>query len=447
MIVECKLPELGENIESGTVAAIRIKEGDPIEQEQTILELETDKAVVEVPSPANGSVKKVFVKVGDEIKVGQTMITVDSEHESVLEKVPDEEEKQADHVQESDKGDEPLKADLVKTEKSSETAQKFEKPVAENASTPSHETSQRKPGDLSPAAPSVRRFARELGIEIAQVPGSGPGGRIFVDDVKAFSKSLHQKTGIATAAPVTASEPLPDFSAWGDIERVAMNKVREKTARHLSYAWSTIPHVTHFDRADITNLEKLRKQYGEKVQKAGGKLTMTAILLKIVAAALTKFPQFNASMDLAAREIILKKYFSIGIAVDTDRGLLVPVIREVNKKSITDLSIELTQIAEKARNKKLTIEDMQGGNFTISNLGGLGGTAFTPVINAPEAAILGVARASMEQVYINDHFEPRLMLPLSLSYDHRIIDGADAARFTTWLVEALQQPFIILLEG
>jgi len=226
-----------------------------------------------------------------------------------------------------------------------------------------------------------------------------------------------------------------------------MNKVRETTARHLSYAWATIPHVTQHDKADITELERLRKKYATKAEQAGGKLTVTAILLKVIESALKVFPQFNASIDMNKKEIIYKKYYNIGIAVDTERGLLVPVIRDVDKKNIIQLSIELTEMSQKARNRKLTLEEMQGGNFSISNLGGIGGTAFTPVVNSPDVAILGISRSRMEPVYMDDEFRPRLIMPLSLSYDHRIIDGADAARFLRWVCEALEQPFLLALEG
>ena len=301
-----------------------------------------------------------------------------------------------------------------------------------------------------PAAPSVRRLAREIGIDIAQVQGSGPGGRISGDDVKAFSRQLHTESEAPAApagSPPVPSPSLPDFSQWGETERQPMSKVRRITAERLSYSWSTIPHVTQFDRADITDLEGWRKQYGKKAEAAGGKLTPTAIILKVAAAALKIFPQFNASVDMAAGEVIYKKYCHIGVAVDTDRGLLVPVVRDVDQKNIIELAVELTQIAQRARERKLAPEDMQGGCFTISNLGGIGGTGFAPIINPPEVAILGVARGAHEPVFADGEFTPRMMLPLSLSYDHRLIDGADGARFLRWLAQALENPFLIALEG
>ncbi|MGH8325048.1 MAG: 2-oxo acid dehydrogenase subunit E2 [Steroidobacteraceae bacterium] len=294
------------------------------------------------------------------------------------------------------------------------------------------------------AAPSVRRFARELGVEIGVVPGTGPGGRISVDDVKAYVKGITTGARPATGASAVA---LPDFSKWGAVERQPMRAVRRKTAEHLAHAWFTIPAVTQHDKADITQLEDLRKQYAKRAEAAGGKLTVTAIALKVVSAALKVFPQFGASLDMARQEIIYKKYCHIGVAVDTDRGLLVPVIRDVDRKNIIELSVELNQAAERARAKKLTQDEMEGGVFTITNLGGIGGTYFSPIVNAPEGAILGISRGALEPVYRNGQFEPRLMLPVSLSYDHRLIDGADAARFVRWVAEALEQPFLLALQG
>jgi pyruvate dehydrogenase E2 component (dihydrolipoamide acetyltransferase) len=244
------------------------------------------------------------------------------------------------------------------------------------------------------------------------------------------------------------SEPaLPDFSKWGKIERVSMRAVRRKTAQHLRESWNTVPHVTQNDKADITELEQLRARFAPKAEEAGGKMTVTAIALKVCASALKVFPQFNASIDMGKQEIIYKQYINIGVAVDTDRGLLVPVIRDVDKKNIVELAAELTQLSNKARDKKLAPEDMEGGTFTITNLGGIGGTGFSPIVNHPEVAILGLSRSSMEPVWLNNKFEPRLVLPLSLSYDHRLIDGADAARFLRWVAEAFEQPFLLSVQG
>jgi pyruvate dehydrogenase E2 component (dihydrolipoamide acetyltransferase) len=310
------------------------------------------------------------------------------------------------------------------------------------------------PKDISknvvPAAPSVRRFAREIGVDIHQVRGTGPSGRISFNDVKAYAKNINEKIerGEFPAAGIgIARETLPDFSKWGIVDRQPMSNIRRKTAEHLSYSWSSVPHVTQFDKADITELEKLRGKFGKKVEAAGGKLTVTSVLLKVIASAMKVFPQFNSSVDMERNEIIYKKFYSIGVAVDTDRGLLVPVVRDVDKKNIIQLSIDLAEISRKARDKKLSLDDMQGGCFTISNLGGIGGTYFTPIVNSPEAAILGVSRSVFEPLYTDGKFEPRLMMPLSLSYDHRIIDGADAIRFLRWVINALENPFLLSLEG
>jgi pyruvate dehydrogenase E2 component (dihydrolipoamide acetyltransferase) len=252
--------------------------------------------------------------------------------------------------------------------------------------------------------------------------------------------------GAPAGAPAPGpSQPLPDFSKWGDVERKPMSNIRRKTADHLGHAWNVIPHVTQHDKADITGFEGLRKQYGPRVERAGGKLTVTAVALKIAATALKKFPQFAASIDSARGQLVYKKYAHIGVAVDTDRGLLVPVIKDVDQKGITELSVELAKASEKARAGKLTLDEMSGGVFTITNLGGIGGTAFTPIVNWPEVAILGMSRGSQEPVYDGQQFQPRLMLPLSLSYDHRVIDGADAARFLRWISEAFEQPFVLAL--
>jgi pyruvate dehydrogenase E2 component (dihydrolipoamide acetyltransferase) len=301
-----------------------------------------------------------------------------------------------------------------------------------------------------PAAPHTRRLAREIGVDIYDVKGTGPGGRISEDDVKAHAKAvLSSVTG--AQAPARAghfTEPkLPDFAKWGKIERVSMRGVRRKTAEHLAESWNTIPHVTQHDRADITELEQLRARFAPKAEQAGGKMTVTAIALKVCAAALKVFPQFNATIDMEKEEIIYKQYISIGVAADTDRGLLVPVIRDVDKKNIVELAVELSQISQKARDKKITLADMEGGTFTITNLGGIGGTAFTPIVNHPEVAILGLSRSRMEPEWIGGKFEPRLILPLSLSYDHRLIDGADAARFLRWVAEAFEQPFLLSVQG
>jgi pyruvate dehydrogenase E2 component (dihydrolipoamide acetyltransferase) len=301
-----------------------------------------------------------------------------------------------------------------------------------------------------PAAPSVRRLARELGLDIADVPGTGKGGRISEDDVRAHAKNVITgqvagPAGLVGRAAGFASEPLPDFSQFGAIERKPMRGIRRKTAEHMVASWHTIPHVTQCEKVDITALEQLRKQFGKRVEAGGGKLTVTSIITKVIAVAMRKFPQFNSSVDLAKEEVVYKSYVNVGIAVDTERGLLVPVLRDVDTKSITQISSEIAQLAEKARAGKLSMDEMSGGCFTITNLGGIGGTHFTPIVNHPEVAIMGMSRSAMEPVWNGESFEPRLMLPLSLSYDHRIIDGADAMRFLRFVAEALEQPFLLAL--
>jgi pyruvate dehydrogenase E2 component (dihydrolipoamide acetyltransferase) len=299
-----------------------------------------------------------------------------------------------------------------------------------------------------PAAPHVRRLARELGIDIHNVPGNGPGGRISENDVKLYAKSMITASAGTVSASTHVKQPaLPDFSKWGKIERVSMRGVRRKTAEHMWEAWSAIPHVTQQDKADITELEHLRTKFAPKAAEAGGKMTVTAIALKVCASALKIFPQFNASIDMEKEEIIYKQFINIGVAVDTDRGLLVPVIRDVDKKNIVELAAELTGLSKKARDKKLSPADMEGGTFTITNLGGIGGTGFSPIVNYPEVSILGLSRSTMEPVWMDNKFEPRMVLPLSLSYDHRLIDGADAARFLRWIAEAFEQPFLLSVQG
>lgn len=432
-ISEFVLPELGENIESAVVLKVMVSKGDFIEQDQGVLEIETDKATIEVPSTVSGKVIDVFVREGEKAKVGQVILKVQSDIKYEAKPI---EQITKPEIVEKEIIEAVKEVELISEEKVSETTIQLEgQPPIQI--------------DAAPAAPSVRRLARELGVDINKIPGSGPAGRISLDDVKAFVKKLNEgraKLPYSSESPVQ-QVTLPDFTKFGAIERQQMTTIREKTAVHLSHAWNSIPHVTQFDKADITELEKMRKQFSPIVEKEGGKLTVTAILIKIAAAALKVFPQFNSSVDIQSKEIIFKKYFNIGVAVDTDRGLIVPVIRDVDKKNIKQIAKELNEISDKARNRKVTPDDLQGGCFSISNLGGIGGTFFTPIVNSPEVAILGVSRSSYEPVYINGEFQPRLIMPLSLSYDHRVIDGADGIRFLRWIIEALEQPMKVLVEG
>jgi pyruvate dehydrogenase E2 component (dihydrolipoamide acetyltransferase) len=445
---EFKLPELGENIDQGELVRLMISPGAKVSEGQPVMELETDKAVVEVPSSVTGVVKDILVKQGEKIKVGQVIFTLEGAAAA-----PEEKPKHSpvEHFSEQNAARLTFQTAIRAEGKTEEQALPPDKPQPLPPSFTMPVQLSKVAGDSQgepvPAAPHVRRLARELGVDVHEVKGSGPGGRISKEDVKNYSRSL---LAAATAAPQGAkfAQPeLPDFNKWGKIERVSIRGIRRKTAEHLWQAWTTIPHVTQQDHADITELEQLRARFAPKAQEAGGKMTVTAIALKVCASALKIFPQFNASIDMAKEEIVYKQFINIGVAVDTDRGLLVPVIREVDKKNIVELATELTQLSVKAREKKLTPDEMQGGTFTITNLGGIGGDGFSPIVNHPEVAILGLSRSTMQPVFIGGKFEPRLVLPLSLSYDHRLIDGADAARFLRWIAEAFEQPFLLSVQG
>jgi pyruvate dehydrogenase E2 component (dihydrolipoamide acetyltransferase) len=472
MPTELRLPELGENVTAGDVVRILVKPGDGIAKDQPVLELETDKATIEVPSSLAGTVKDVKVKTGEKVKVGQAILTVDEGGEAkpsagpkpqpegaaeegglsqqatsdrapaeakptkapepVASEPADKDEEEEDEQPESVESPRQKRGEVVDISRAARPA-----PAQPVASAPSE-------GVPAPAAPSVRRIARELGVDIRQVSGSGPGGRIVAEDVQAFVRQVMASGGPSTGTAAPA-QPLPDFAKWGDVERKPWSNIRRKTAEHLTHAWNVIPHVTQHDKADITNLEALRKQWSPQVERAGGKLTVTAIALKILAGALKKFPQFASSIDAGRGQLVYKKYAHIGVAVDTDRGLLVPVIRDVDAKGVTELSAELAKVSEKARAGKLSLDEMSGGVITITNLGGIGGTSFTPIVNWPEVAILGMSRGDYVPVYDGQKFEPRMMLPLSLSYDHRVIDGADAARFLRWVAQAFEQPAMLIL--
>jgi pyruvate dehydrogenase E2 component (dihydrolipoamide acetyltransferase) len=450
---EFKLPELGENISQGDLVRLMISPGAKVSEGQPVMELETDKAVVEVPSSVTGVVKEIQVKEGETIKVGQVIFTLEGGAPPAQQPVRPH-TAPVEHVSGQHGARLAFQAAIRAEGKTEEQALPPDQP---QAAVPAFSmpaqlgkvagTEHRQP---VPAAPHVRRLAREVGVDIYEVKGTGPGGRISEDDVKAHAKTLLSAAATATATPRAghfAQPQLPDFAKWGKIERVSMRGVRRKTAEHLAEAWNTIPHVTQHDRADITELEQLRARFAPKAEEAGGKMTVTAIALKVCAAALKVFPQFNASIDIEKEEIVYKQYINIGVAADTDRGLLVPVIRDVEKKNIVELAVELSQISKKARDKKIAPSDMEGGTFTITNLGGIGGIGFTPIVNFPEVAILGISRSRMEPEWINGKFEPRLILPLSLSYDHRLIDGADAARFLRWISEAFEQPFLLSVQG
>ena len=428
-LIEFRLPELGEGIESGQVIEVLVAPGDRVSLEQPLLEVETDKAAVEIPSPADGTVTDVLVSAGDTVAINEILVRIEGDSEG---KEPASEKPAASAAADETEGETPAAAEKPATER--KPAKEERKPSLPR--TP--RTSDAAPsGPLKvAAAPSVRRLARELGVSLGSVTGSGPRGRILERDVKAHAKAIIRSAASAQAAAPTEPE-LPDFSRWGETVTESFSTVRKLTAERLTQAWAA-PHVTQFDKADATRLEELRGLNKERVAEAGGNLTVTAILVKALSRALSEFPKFNSSIHMGSRTIVYKKYVNIGVAVDTERGLLVPVIRDVDKKDVTQISVELTDISSRAREKRLSADRLQGGSFTITNLGGIGGTFFTPILNPPEVAILGVSRSSFEPAYADGEFVPRFMLPLSLSYDHRIIDGAEAARFLRWLCEMLE---------
>jgi pyruvate dehydrogenase E2 component (dihydrolipoamide acetyltransferase) len=442
-VLELKLPELGEDVETVDVAAVLVSVGDTIQHDQPVIEVETEKASLEVPSTLDGRVTELLVTKGDKIRVGQVILRAEAAP-------ADAQVEEPAAAPAPEPADRPSPTAPAPAAAASSTPRETAAAAAAGGSPPSEviafpaATPRARPeiGPSVPAAPSARALARQIGVEIHQVRGTGPGGRISREDVKAHAKRIIQ--GRAAAGPAAAPE-LPDFARWGEVRREPLSAVRRATASHMATAWSAVPHVTQHDRADVTQLESMRKRFNARPE-AERKLTMTAIVIKIAAAALDLFPNFNASLDLERDEVILKSYVHIGVAVDTGRGLLVPVIRDVDRKSLVQVAAELGDLAARARDKKLKPDEMHGAGFTVSNLGGLGTTYFSPIVNWPEVAILGVGRAEQQAVSVHGHFEPRLILPLSLSYDHRLIDGADTARFLRWVAEALEQPLTLLLD-
>jgi pyruvate dehydrogenase E2 component (dihydrolipoamide acetyltransferase) len=449
MASEIQLPELGENVESGEVVDVKVAPGAEVKAGQALLEVEAEKTTVEVPAPAPGRIAKVLVKKGDKVKTGQPLFVIEGDGAS--KPAPKAEAPAAP------KGAPPAPKEPRPTAAESKPKTASPPPKEQAATAIEHQPAGVPAGNgrgtptpapsseekIIPAGPATRRLARELGVDLARVHGTAPGGRVTPEDVKAFVKELAAGTA-APAAVAAAAPPLPDFERWGPVERKALDSVRRKTAEQMALAWSLIPHVTQHDQADITELEAFRKQQQDA---RGPKLTVTAFALKAVAIALKEFPHFNASLDLASGQLVYKHYYHLGLAVDTERGLLVPVIRDVDRKSVFDLAREMGEMAEHARQKKLAADDMRGGSFTITNLGGIGGTAFTPIINYPEVAILGLSRSRFQPIVRDGQMVPRLLLPVSLSYDHRIIDGADAARFVRRLVEMLENPLVMLLHA
>ncbi len=420
--MDVRVPRLAEGVESATVANILVSAGDRIEKDQVILELETEKAVGPIPSPAAGQVAKIHVKPGDEVNVGQPLITLTQE--GAVEKTPPAEKKA------------PPAGEPKATRQAPAPPQKTVLPSDAKPSQYQYESAS---GAPPPASPSVRKITRELGIDLARVQGSERGGRITVGDLKSYVEQLQRRAAApALEKPAAAAPTSVDFSRWGAVTKKTLSSLRRTVGQRMVESWSTIPHVTQFEEVDITNVTKLRKEYGPSWAKKGKHLTLTPFVLKAVVAALKKYPVFNSSLDEASGEVVFKNYFHIGVAVDTEAGLIVPVLRDVDKKSLADLSQELNDLAERTRKRKVSLEELQGGSFTISNQGGIGGGHFTPIINKPEVAVLGIGRSTLKPVVKDGKIEARPMLPVCLSYDHRVMDGADAVRFMADLVGMLE---------
>ena len=454
--LEVTVPDLGD-FHDVAVIELAVKPGDRVEKDQPLLTLETDKATMELPSPGAGLIKEFFVAVGAKVSKGSRIASLEIV-EGAGSAAPPAPAPAATPVKPAPVAGRapvlavvPASVEPAVVEVASDLATEVRKPASHKTPAPEELSSVTPPPPLasvkvkSHASPSIRRLGRELGVDLALVKGTGPHGRILEQDIKSYVKESVGKAAAAAGGFVLPEAPFVDFGRFGLIESQPLSRIKRVTATHLHRAWLRVVHVTQHDEADITDLESFRKSESEKAKKRNVHLTLLPFIMKAVVAALKEFPTFNASLDPAGENLILKRYFHLGVAVDTPEGLVVPVIRDVDRKGVYDLATELAVVSEKARAHKLLPGDMQGGSFTIYSLGGIGGTAFTPIVNTPEVAILGVSRASMKPVYENGAFVPRLMLPLSLSYDHRVNDGADAARFTTYLRQLLSDIKRLLL--
>ena len=459
MTVEFKLPLISEGVEAADIAAVHVHEGDMVEAGQIVLEVETEKAVAEIPSPQAGRISKILVKPGQTVKIGEHLLTIDeSGAPAGGGKTPAAAAPAAKAPTPSKSAPPAAQAPKAEAQSPKTPAPEPAAPATKTADAPARPTApptvvatrthiDDNGHDEAPVAagPATRRLARELGVDLHQVSGSGPGGRITTDDVQAFVRTLTSGRSFNVVGPMSVVA-LPPFDRFGPTERQPMNKLARVSAANLSVAWQTIPHVTQHELADVTDLEQARQGYMKSVGQNGPKVTMTAIMVKAVVGALKAYPNFNSSIDIEAGELVIKRYYHIGVAVDTEYGLLVPVIRDADRKTVLTIAGELSELARKARDRKLDMADMQGGTFTITNLGGIGGTAFTPIVNHPEAAILGMSRTQTQVKLVDGKLVERLMLPLSLSYDHRIVNGADAARFVVKLSAILSDCFQLLIE-
>lgn len=476
MLKEFKLPDLGEGVHEGEVMSIPVSVGDTVSEGDTILEVETDKAAVEIPSPYDATIKDIKVEVGDVVNVGDVMMTFDVEGEAGEEKQPSDKESAEAGKPKKPEGEEESpepeqdKAEAQKAEKS-----KAEKPEADKTgrSESSGESEKRKGGPV-PASPATRRLAREMGVDLHDVTPTGRGGVVTSDDVRDFAegkkaepeaeakpekaaeekekkRAAPEEHGREEARPLTAEAPeLPDFTKWGEVERKPVRSVRRAIAKQMAVSWSRIPHVTTQDEVDITDLEAFRQKHKAEIKEQGGKLTPTVFVVKALVTALKQHPRFNASLDERAGEIVLKRYYNIGIAVDTDDGLIVPVLRDVDRKSLTEIAVEMNELIRKTRDRKTSLEELQGASFTVTNIGGLRGDHFMPIINHPQVAIFGMGRAKLkpvvrEKVSGKPEIVPRLMMPIVLANDHRVLDGADAARFIDVVATALEDPERLML--
>ena len=457
MATEVRLPELGEGVERADVVRVLVAPGDTVAVDQPLLEIETDKATVEVPSPVAGTVATVAAEAGATLAVGGLIASIESDGADVgcgsappAAAAPAPRPPGAAAPAAAALAAQAPAAAPVTSPPPPSIAPPVPSPSPAAAAAPaSPEPQSATPRRRALAAPSVRKLAREIGVDIDAVEGSGANGRVSLDDVKAHARRAMEQLRSPAPRPAGPGQPpvpaLPDFSRWGPIERTPMRNVRRAVARRMSASWQTVPHVTQHDRADVGELEAVRRTLKRTAPDLP--LTVTAFAVAVCAAALREFPQFNASLDVARDEIVYKRYVNIGVAVDTERGLIVPVIPDADRKSLAALSTEIAEVAAAARTTGLPRERLEGGTFTITNLGGLGGTAFTPIVNYPEVAILGMSRSAPAPVWAGDRFEPRPMLPLSLSYDHRLIDGADAVRFLRWVAERLEHPLLLELQG
>jgi pyruvate dehydrogenase E2 component (dihydrolipoamide acetyltransferase) len=439
--MDVKLPNLGEGADSGTVVKILVKEGDQVEKEQSIIELENEKAVASIPSSGSGTVGKIYVKEGDKLSVGQKILSLGKEEGG---EKADKEESKDDAGGEEEESKEESKPAKAKS-KAREEEQGPDEDVEGEGEEEGEDEGEGEEGEApEPAAsPSIRKIARDLGIDLRNVKGSERGGRIVMPDLKAYIGRLQKlaskgRKGKRETEPAKPAPVSIDFSQWGPTVRKPMSQLRAVISRRMSENWNTIPHVTQFDEADVTDMQELRKKFAPEYEKKGTRLTLTGLLLKALANTLKQHPLFNASIDEATNEVVFKEYFHIGIAVDTEAGLIVPVIRDVDKKSVLDLSKDLENLAQRARDRKVSADEMKGGTFTISNQGGIGGSFFTPIVNKPEAAILGLGRSIAKPVVKDGQIVQRTLMPIGLSYDHRLIDGGGAARFVVDLVKAFE---------